>query len=195
LISTKKLVISSLLIALAVVLTRILAINTMIVKVGFGFIPIVIAAIYLGPLYAAIICALEDVIGTSLIVLAPLNPLITITAFLTGLAYGVFLYPSSHVCIGIKKFGRNVARIFHVKEHNLDSVSNFILAFITGTVVSILFSLVANTLIIHYYFGFSYAVLIPTRLIKTIILIPLHTVMIPLISEKLIPQLKKLPSF
>ncbi len=193
--NTKKIVTSAILIALNIVLTRYLAINTPIVKIGFGFLPLIVAALYLGPVYTGIIHAIADVIGVMMVPNAAFNPVFTLTAFLSGITYGLFLYPSSPICKGLVKAGRKLAGIFHVSEEKQGVFSDFFLAFITGFVVVIVFSLLANTLLIHFYYRVRYEVLIPTRLIQTAILIPLHTVMIPLVMAKLIPQLKKQPSF
>ena len=53
----------ALLIALEVVLTRFLSINLPIVRIGFGFLPVAIAAILFGPLWAGIGYAVGDLIG------------------------------------------------------------------------------------------------------------------------------------
>ena len=194
-ITTKKLVISALLVALNIVLVRYLAINTALVKIGFGFLPLIVAAIYLGPVYTGVINAIADVIGVMMVPTAAFNPVFTLTAFLAGITYGIFLYPASPICKSLVKAGKALARLFHISEEKSKTFEEFFLAFITGLVVTIVFSLFANTFLIHFYFRVSYAVLIPTRLIQAAILIPLHTVMIPLVIVKLMPQLKKLPSF
>ena len=50
----KKLIQISLLIAIEVILTRFCSINTPIVRIGFGFLPIAIIAMMYGPLSAGI---------------------------------------------------------------------------------------------------------------------------------------------
>ena len=59
----RTLVTMALLIALEVVLTRFLSINLPIVRIGFGFLPVAIAAILFGPLWAGIGYAVGDLIG------------------------------------------------------------------------------------------------------------------------------------
>ncbi len=194
-ITTKNIVISALLVALNIVLVRYLAINTPIVKIGFGFLPLIVAALYLGPLYTGVIHAIADVIGVMMVPNAAFNPVFTLTAFLVGVTYGLFLYPASPLCKGLTKSAKALARVFHISEEKSHTFADFFIAFITGFVVTIVFSLLANTFLIHFYFRVSYAVLIPTRLIQSAILIPLHTVMIPLVIAKLMPQLKKQPTF
>lgn len=191
-ISTKKIVISALLIALSVVLTRVLAINTLIVKIGFGFIPIIVAALYLGPLYTGIIYAIADVVGTLMFPAGAYNPAFTVSNFLNGLVYGAFLFPASPLCQGLRSFGDWVGRKLRLSDTGSNALTEILLAFITGTVVSLVFSLAVNTLLIHYFFRVKLAVLIPPRVIQVAILIPLHTAMIPLITAKVLPQLKKI---
>lgn len=191
-IPAKRIVVSAALIAINVILTRFLAINTLFLKVNFSFIVLVVAALYLGPVYAGIINMVEDFIGPFVIAVGSFNPAFTITAFLRGLSYGLLLHPSSPVNRGLSRFGRGIARVLRVPEARRNTFSLFFVSFVTGVVVNLVFSLVANSLILHYYWGVSYAVLIPPRLINVALMIPLHTVMIPLISSKLMPQLNRL---
>jgi len=191
-IPAKKIVLSAALIAINLILTRFLAVNALFLKINFSFVVLVVAALYLGPVYAGIINMIEDFVGPFLVAVGSFNPAFTITAFLRGLSYGLFLHPASPVNKGLIRFGKSIARVFRVQEGRRDTFALFFLSFITGTVISLVFSLFANSLILHYYWGVSYAVLIPPRLLNVALMIPLHTIMIPLISAKLIPQLKKL---
>jgi ECF transporter S component (folate family) len=192
LITTKKLAISAILIAMAVVLTRVLAINTMLVKIGFGFIPIIVAALYFGPLYTGVISAIADIIGVFMFPVGAFNPFFTISYFVMGVVYGVFLYPASPVSKGLRSFGYWIAGKLRLSDTGSSAFAEIFLAFITGTFVSIVFSLALNTFLIHLFFRINYAVLIPSRIIQVVILIPLHTAMIPLITAKVIPQLKRI---
>lgn len=191
-ITTKKLATSAILVALAVILTRVLAINVLIVKIGFGFIPIVVAALYLGPVYAGVIYAIADIIGTFMFPVGAYNPAFTISNFLNGLVYGAFLFPASPICKKLRAMGDWIGRKIKLSETGSSALTEILLAFITGAVVSIIFSLAINTFLIHFFFGVKYSVLIPTRVIQVAILIPLHTAMIPLITAKVVPQLRKI---
>ena len=62
----KKIILSALLLALTIVLSRFLSFNTSLLSIGFSFVPMILAAIWLGPKYAAIICGLADLIGALL---------------------------------------------------------------------------------------------------------------------------------
>lgn len=90
--STRRLTVMGLLIALEIVLSRFLSISTPMTKIGFAFVPVVIAAVLLGPLPAALVAALADFLGAVLFPIGAYFPGFTLTAFLMGLCYGLFLY-------------------------------------------------------------------------------------------------------
>lgn len=90
--SVKKLVEISLLIALEVILTRFCSINTATLRIGFGFLPIAIIAMMYGPLSAGVAYALGDLLGMMIFPSGSYFPGFTLTAFLTGVIYGLVLY-------------------------------------------------------------------------------------------------------
>lgn len=63
---TKKLTVSALLLAADVILTRILAFNTPLMKIGLGFAATALCAMLYGPWWAAGIAALGDLLGSLL---------------------------------------------------------------------------------------------------------------------------------
>ena len=89
---TKKIILSALLLATTIVLSRFLSINTALFSIGFSFVPIVLAAMWLGPKYAAIISGLSDVIGALLFPFGAFFIGYTISAVAKGLIYGLVLY-------------------------------------------------------------------------------------------------------
>ena len=91
-ISTKALVQIALLIALDIILTRFLRIQTPTLRISFGFLPIAIIAMLHGPMLAGIAGALGDLIGFMLVPVGTFFPGFTLSAILTGVIYGVFLY-------------------------------------------------------------------------------------------------------
>lgn len=91
-ISLRRLTVSALLIALDVVFTRVLAINTPLMKIGLGFAAVALSAMLYGPLWAALTAALGDLVGALLFPTGPFFPGFTLTAALTGLIFGYFLY-------------------------------------------------------------------------------------------------------
>ncbi len=88
----KQLVTVSLLIALEVVLSRFLSISTPVVKFSLGFVPIVIIALLYGPLYSAAAWGISDFLGANLFPIGPYFLGFSVTVFLSGLVFGMFLY-------------------------------------------------------------------------------------------------------
>lgn len=88
----RMLVLLAMLTAMEIVLSRFLSINAWNLKIGFSFVPIVIAAILYGPIGSACVAALGDFLGAILFPIGPYFPGFTLTALLTGLVFGAFLY-------------------------------------------------------------------------------------------------------
>ena len=82
----------ALLTALEIVLSRFCSINTWNLKIGFGFLPVAIAAMLFGPVSAAVAGGLSDFLGAVLFPIGPYFPGFTLTAVLTGVCFGIFLY-------------------------------------------------------------------------------------------------------
>ena len=80
--------------ALEIVLSRFCSINTWNLKMGFGFLPIAIAAMFFGALGGAIVGGLSDFLGAVLIPIGPYFPGFTLTSTLVGLLFGIFLHHS-----------------------------------------------------------------------------------------------------
>ena len=85
----------ALLIALQVVLSRFLSIQLWNLKIGFSFVPVIIAARLFGPLYSILVYAVGDIIGTFLFPTGPYFPGFTLTAVVSGLIFGLFLQKKS----------------------------------------------------------------------------------------------------
>ena len=90
-ISVRTITYLALLVALEIVLNRFCSINTMGLKIGFSFVPIVVAANLFGPVPAAAVYALSDFLGAILFPIGPYHPGFTLCAALMGLTYGFFL--------------------------------------------------------------------------------------------------------
>lgn len=90
-ITTQKLVMTALLVAIYVVLSRFLSIPSWDFKIGFSFLPVVIGAIVLGPIYGGLIGGLGDLVGAILFPIGAYFPGYTATAFLMGWLYGMIL--------------------------------------------------------------------------------------------------------
>ncbi len=88
--SVQKLVIIALLIALNVVLSRIVSIKALNFKISITFITIVLAAYLYGYFGAIIVAFFGDLIGSLLFPIGPYNPLLSLTAVLSGIVYAYF---------------------------------------------------------------------------------------------------------
>ncbi|QIK69721.1 folate family ECF transporter S component [Erysipelothrix sp. HDW6C] len=86
---TKKLVLMALFIVIEIVFTRFVSINTPITRVGFSFVPMAIAGYMMGVFNAGIIALIADLIGATLWPSGPYFIGFSISAFLTGAAYGI----------------------------------------------------------------------------------------------------------
>lgn len=146
-----------LLISTEIVLSRFCSINAWNLKIGFNFLPVVIAAIFFGPLASATVAALGDFLGAVLFPIGPYFPGFTLTAFCTGLVFGLFLHKS-----------QKLPRITFAVVVN-----------------QLVLSLCVNSLWISILYGSPYVVLLSTRLIQCAILGPIQLVSITLLVQVL----------
>lgn len=79
------------LVAMEIILSRFLSIHTWNLKIGFSFIPIVVTAMLFGILEAGLAGAVGDIIGAFLFPVGTYFPGFTLTAFLNGVIFAVFL--------------------------------------------------------------------------------------------------------
>lgn len=80
------------LLAVEVVLSRFLSINAWNMKFGFSFVPIVVAAMMFGPVPAAVLYGLADVIGATLFPSGAFFPGFTFSVVLTGFVFGILIH-------------------------------------------------------------------------------------------------------
>lgn len=88
----RTVVMLGLLTAMEIVLSRFCSISAWNIKIGFSFIPVAAAAILFGPLQAGTVAALGDFLGAILFPIGAYFPGFTLTAFLTGATFGLFLH-------------------------------------------------------------------------------------------------------
>lgn len=77
---------------LQVVLSRFLSIETPFFKIGFGFVPVMIAGGMFGPVGGLIVGGVSDLVGAILFPFGAYFPGYTLTAAFSGLVYGCLLY-------------------------------------------------------------------------------------------------------
>ena len=161
----KKLIQISLLIAIEVILTRFCSIQTPIVRIGFGFLPIAIIGMMYGPLSAGIAYAIGDLLGMALFPSGSFFPGFTLTAFLTGVTYGLFLYNKP------KTWPRIVGSVL---------------------TVCLVLNLGLDTYWLSILMGKGYLALLPTRIIKAALMIPVQTLIIGIIWKKVVIRFVKI---
>ena len=145
----------ALLTAIEIVLSRFLSVNAWNIKIGFSFVPVVVAAILYGPLGAGVVGALGDFIGAVLFPIGAYFPGFTLTAFLTGFVFGLFLYKK-------QDWPRSIAAV---------GINQFVL------------SLFLNTLWISILYGSPYVPLLATRVVQCVILTAVQLACIQAIAK------------
>jgi len=78
--------------AAEIVLNRFLSINTHALKIGFSFVPPMLAAMLYGPASASVVWALADFIGALLFPIGPYHPGFTAVNACMGVCLGLALY-------------------------------------------------------------------------------------------------------
>jgi len=159
----RMIVIIGLMIAVEIVLHRFISIKTDIVQLHFGFIPIVIVAILYGPFYSGLAWAMADTIGTLLFPTGAFFFGFTVTAFLSGVVLGIFLYKA--------------------RSYILNTV-------IAVLIINVCFTFLLDMYWLHLIMKQAFILLLPARVIKCAIMIPVQIIATYLI-QKYSPQIEK----
>lgn len=161
----KKIILAAILLAMLIILSRFLSIKTPILKISFAFIPTLLCAIWLGPKWSVLLNVLGDVIGATLFPTGPYFVGYTISTVLAGLIYGLLLYK---------------------KEADTYTDKQFILRVILAVcIVAILVNLGLNTLWNSITSGKAFLVLLGTRVVKELIMVPIRILVILFIERLL----------
>lgn len=153
----QSLVLMATLVAMEVVLSRLLSYSVWNMKIGFAFVPVVIAGIMMGPVRAAIVGAVADFVGAILFPIGAYFPGFTLTAALVGALCGLFLYKKQ-------------------------SFWNILIAV---SIHQLILSLMLNTLWISVLYQMAYTPLLITRLMQCMVMIPVEILVIGLIVKTL----------
>lgn len=154
----KKMILVAVLLAMLIILSRFLSIKTPIMKISFAFVPTMLCAIWLGPKWTVLLNVLGDIIGATLFPTGPYFVGYTISTAIAGLIYGIFLYK---------------------KQEDSYTAKQFILRLIfSTTLVAVIVNMGLNTLWSSIMTGKAFMVLFATRVVKQIIMIPIHVVVI-----------------
>ncbi len=145
---TRTIAFVGLLVAMEIIFTRFLSFQTPIIRIGFGFIPIAFSAILFGPVVGGLTGAISDVIGMLIFPAGAYFPGFTLSAFLGGVIYGLFLHKRQVTVI-------NVA--------------------LSVLVITLFVDLGLNTLWLSMITGKAAFVLLIPRLYKSAIMLPIQT--------------------
>ena len=162
-ISIQSIVVMATLVAMEIVRSRMLSYSVWDMKIGFAFLPVVIAAIVLGPVRAAIVAALADFLGAILFPIGAYFPGFTLTAALVGVLYGLFLHKD-------QPFWKIV---------------------ISVSIHQLILSLLLNTYWISVLYDSPFTALLVTRLLQCAVMIPVELLVIGLMVKTLGEFLRK----
>ena len=154
----------ALLIALDVLLTHPLSINTETIRIGFGFLPIALAAIMYGPVYTCAAAVIGDVLGALMFPSGAFFPGFTVTAFLTGLVFSLFLY------------GKEI---------------NWKRMILPALLICFILNLCLDTYWLYLMYGNGVIGQIPFRVLKTVILFVIQVLLTPFVWNRLKPIMKR----
>ena len=161
--TTETLVITSFMIALSVVLSKLVSVNISFLRIGFGFLPIAVLAILYGPVVAAVGYGLADIIGAFLFPTGTFFPGFTVSAVLTGLIFGFVLYN---------------------KEVTI------IRALTASALVCLFVNLLLNTYWLTFLLGKGFTVLLASRAVKEIVAIPVMALLTVAVDRYVLRHVK-----
>ena len=161
----KKIILTALLLAMLIILSRFLSIKTPLLKISFAFIPTMLCAIWLGAKWMVLLNVLGDIIGATLFPTGAFFIGYTISTAISGLIYGLLLFK---------------------KEDDSYTDKQFLIRLIISVVlVTCISNIGLNTLWISITTGKAFIVLLGTRVIKEFVMIPIQIVVILFIEKML----------
>lgn len=161
----KKIIITAILLATQIVLSRFLSIKTPILKISFAFVPSILCAIWLGPKWTVLLNVFADIIGATLFPTGAFFIGYTISTAISGLIYGLLLY-------------KNEERKYTDKQF-------FIRLIIAIVLVTCISNIGLNTLWISITTGKAFVVLLGARIVKEIVMIPIQLAVVLFIEKML----------
>ena len=153
----KKIILGALLLAMEIILSRFLSIKTPILTIGFSFVPAILCAIWLGPKWSILIAVLADLIGATLFPFGSFFIGSTVTTAVAAAIYGFLLYK---------------------KEEDTYTDKQFIVRMILAVVlVTFIANIGLNTLWLSITTGKAFMVLIASRIVKELIMVPIKVIL------------------
>lgn len=161
----KKIIITAVLLAALIILSRFLSIKTPITKISFAFIPTCLCAVWLGPKWTVLLNVLGDLIGATLFPTGAFFPGYTVSTAIAGLIYGLLLYKKDENSMSDKIFALRVV--------------------IAVVLVAVIVNMGLNTLWTSMTTGKAFTVLFASRIVKQLVMIPVHIIVIIFIERVL----------
>lgn len=161
----KLIIISGLIIALNIILTRFINVETPFLRISFGFIANAFGGIILGPFFGGISSALADIIGYLLKPTGPFFPGFTLSAFTGAFIYGLVLR-------------KNPGSIFRI--------------LVSVLLVTVVVDLIMNTAWLSILYKKAWTVYFTARLTKSLIFMPIEVVIIKLLWKYTGKEINKL---
>ena len=176
---SKKIILSGLLLSLYIILARFISFKSQILVISFSFIPIIISAIILGPKYSMLIAGLGDFLGATLFPFGSYFIGFTIIEAFIGLIYGIFLYAP-------KNDNENESNTLFYKN------KQFIIRLIFSSFINlIIIGIFITGLMISKLYGNAYVVVISSRAITKIIMLPIQIIIMTLLNKTIIKYTEK----
>lgn len=166
----KKIILSAMLLAILIILSRFVSIKTQILVISLSFIPIMMSAIWLGPKYSTAIALLGDFLGAILFPFGPYFPGFTVSAALSGLVYGLFLYN---------------------KGEELGTKSLIIRLILSSVIVLTAINILLTSYWIHMLYGNAYIAVMAGRVTTQALMLPIQIVTIFALEKFTRPYVKK----
>lgn len=162
-----RICITAVFVCIAVIANRFLSFNVWNLSLGFSFLPVLICAFVLGPIYGGICGGLADLIGAVLFPFGPFFPGFTVTATISGFLFGL-----------IKKDGSKNAFILS--------------ALLVFLVEEILCTVVLNSLWISVLYGSEFIPVLVTRLPKAAAMFVLEIFFCFIIKNHILSPIRKM---
>lgn len=143
------LAVAGILIAMTVVLASVTIYLSSTLRISFSFLPLTVGGMLFGPVVGGVMGAASDVLGYFMHPSGPYFPGFTVSALLSGMIFGCFLYKKS---ITWKR------------------------VLLVSAVVTILVNLLLNTVWLSILYHQPFSVLLMSRIVTNAILLPINTV-------------------
>ena len=166
----KKIILSSLLLSILIILNRFISIKTEVLVISFSFVPIMMSGLWLGPKYSTLIALLGDLIGAILFPFGPYFPGFTVSQAISGLIYGLFLYNQGN----------------EMKNKKL-----LIMLTISSFIQLLFVNVFLTSFWIHILYGKAYLAIMASRVVTQVIMFPIHIITIYGLEKFSRPYLKK----